>query len=189
MYLQYSPPYLSPFAKWLEGIVHHQHIHLCWCSVLTALYSTEKLISCFVLGPSQWFFHFGKEIVITWTQEKTTTLGGTEPHHSSWQCKESHRCCHGPLVPLAVGDSVTSIPQCSPNDFFTKLEEPLWGIRCNTRDEIICAIGWSIRNVNKSGCFLICFYISRNNLNLILFKKLYDGVPLLVLFTTTTSFS
>ena len=35
--------------------------------------------------------------------------------------------------------------------------------------------------------FFICFYISRNNLNLILFKKLYDGVPLLVLFTTTTS--
>ena len=29
-------------------------------------------------------------------QEKTTTLGGTKLHHSSWQWKESRRCCcHG----------------------------------------------------------------------------------------------
>ena len=42
-------------------------------------------------------------------QEKTMTLGGTEPHHSSWQCKESHRCfCHEPLAPLAMEDSGTS---------------------------------------------------------------------------------
>ena len=39
---------------------------------------------------------------------KTMTHGDTEPHHSSWQCKESHCCCHGPLVPLAMGDSGTS---------------------------------------------------------------------------------
>ena len=33
----------------------------------------------------------------------------TEPHHSSWQCKESYRCCcHGPPAPLAMGDSGTS---------------------------------------------------------------------------------
>ena len=68
-----------------------------------------KFISGAVPGPSQWFFHFGGEILITWTQEKTTTLGGTEPHHSSWQCKESHSCCcHGSLAPLAIGDSGTS---------------------------------------------------------------------------------
>ena len=43
------------------------------------------------------------------TQEKTVTLGGTGPHHSSRQCKESHHCCfHRPLVPLAIGDSGTS---------------------------------------------------------------------------------
>ena len=30
-------------------------------------YSTNKFISCVVPGPSQWFFHFGKEIVIAWT--------------------------------------------------------------------------------------------------------------------------
>ena len=35
--------------------------------------------------------------------------GGTEPHHSSRQCKESHHCCcHGPLVPLVMGNSRTS---------------------------------------------------------------------------------
>ena len=30
-------------------------------------YSTDKFISCVVPGPSQWFFHFGEEIIITWT--------------------------------------------------------------------------------------------------------------------------
>ena len=30
MYLQYRrPPYLSPFTKCVEGIVHHQCVHLC----------------------------------------------------------------------------------------------------------------------------------------------------------------
>ena len=30
-------------------------------------YSTAKFLSCVVPGPSQWFFHFGEEIVIAWT--------------------------------------------------------------------------------------------------------------------------
>ena len=72
-------------------------------------YNTGKFISSVAPGPSQWFLHFGEEIVIAWTQEKTTTLAGTESHHSSWQCKESHRwCCHGPLTQLATGHSGTS---------------------------------------------------------------------------------
>ena len=29
-------------------------------------YSTDKFISCVVTGPSQWFFHFGEEIIIAW---------------------------------------------------------------------------------------------------------------------------
>ena len=37
------------------------------------------------------------------SEEKTTILSGAEPQHSSRQCKESHRCCHGPLAPLANG--------------------------------------------------------------------------------------
>ena len=31
------------------------------------LYSTDKFISCVVPGPSQWFFHFGEDILIAWT--------------------------------------------------------------------------------------------------------------------------
>ena len=46
-------------------------------------YSTDKFISYVVPGPLQLLFHFGEEIVIAWTQEKTTTLGGAEPHNSS----------------------------------------------------------------------------------------------------------
>ena len=41
-------------------------------------------------------------------QEKTRTLRCTEPHHSSWQCNESHRCCClGPLAPLSMEGSET----------------------------------------------------------------------------------
>ena len=37
------------------------------------------------------------------------TFAGTESHHSSWQCMESHHCCcHRPFAPLAMGDSRTS---------------------------------------------------------------------------------
>ena len=76
------------------------------------------------------------------TQEKTTTLGGTEPHHSSCQCKESHRyCCHGPVAPLTMGDleHPPHSPEMSPCDYdlFTKVKEPLREIRYNTRDELI----------------------------------------------------
>ena len=41
-------------------------------------------------------------------QEKMTTLGSIESYHSSWQGKESDRCCcHGPFAPLVMGDSGT----------------------------------------------------------------------------------
>ncbi|KAJ4434123.1 hypothetical protein ANN_16443 [Periplaneta americana] len=36
-------------------------------------------------------------------------------------------------------------------DLFTKVKEPLRGTRYNTRDELIRALGWSIRNINKDG--------------------------------------
>ncbi|KAJ4430699.1 hypothetical protein ANN_19290 [Periplaneta americana] len=44
-------------------------------------------------------------------------------------------------------------PDMSPCDYdlFTKVKEPLRGTRYNTRDELICAIGWSIQNINKDG--------------------------------------
>ena len=51
----------------------------------------DKFISCVVLGPSQWFFHFGKEIVITWTHigwerwmfQNLPLLAAQEVHDSS----------------------------------------------------------------------------------------------------------
>ena len=33
----YHSPYLSSLAKCLDGVVHHQRVHLCWCSILPAL--------------------------------------------------------------------------------------------------------------------------------------------------------
>ncbi|KAJ4445476.1 hypothetical protein ANN_07284 [Periplaneta americana] len=36
-------------------------------------------------------------------------------------------------------------------DLFTKVKEPLRGTRYNTRDELFCALGRSIRNINKDG--------------------------------------
>ena len=45
-------------------------------------------------------------------------------------------------------------PDMSPCDYdlFAKVKEPLRGTRYNTRDELIRAIGRSIRNINKDGC-------------------------------------
>ena len=107
MYLQYScHPCISHFANIWKMLYTISTSIFVDVPYWLPPYSTDKFISCVVPGPLQWFFHFGKEIVIAWTQEKTT-IGGTEPHHSSWQCKESHHCCHGPLAPLAMGDSGT----------------------------------------------------------------------------------
>ena len=108
MYLQYSrPPYLSLLPNvWKASYTTSASIFInvpFWPP-----YSMDKFISCAIPGPAQWFFHFREEFIIAWTQEKMTTLGGTEPHHSSWQCKESYCCCHRSLAPLAMGDSGTS---------------------------------------------------------------------------------
>ena len=42
-------------------------------------------------------------------------------------------------------------PDISPYDYdlFAKVKEPLRGTRCNTRDELIRAIGRSVRNIIK----------------------------------------
>ena len=134
MYLQYSrPPYhlLSLFGR--------RRTPSARPSLLFRMDRTHKFISCVVPGPPQWFFHSGKEIVIAWTREKTMTLGGAEPLHSSWQWKVSRRCCHGPLVPLIMGDPGTS--DMSPCDYiFPKVKEPLRGNRYDTKDELLRAL-------------------------------------------------
>ena len=108
MYLQYSRPLIYHILSnvWKASYTISATIFVdipYWPP-----YSTDKFISCVIPGPAQWFFHFGEEIVIAWTQEKTTTLGGTEPQHSSWQRKECRRCCHRSLASLALRNSGTS---------------------------------------------------------------------------------
>ena len=149
--------------------------------------SLSLSLSWMIVRPtSTWFFHIGEVIVIAWTQEKTT-LGGTEPHHSSWQCKKSRSCCHKPFcaadnervwiihctIPIWVNVIMISSPKLknhcswqweilehppyspdmSPRDYdlFAKVKEPLQGTRYNTGDELIRAIGTSMRIINKDG--------------------------------------
>ena len=67
-------------------------------------YITDKFISCVVPGPSQWFFHFGEEIIISWThigrvwwmfQESPIASGARDPWHQqrfySIDCHEGWR--------------------------------------------------------------------------------------------------
>ena len=155
MYLQYiRPPYLALFAKCLEGFVHHQRLHICRCSVLTTI-DHGKFISCVVPDPSQQFFHFGEYIVIAWIQEKTTTLGGKEPHHSSCQCKESHRCVTDLLRrwKWEILEHPPYSPDMSPcdNDLSAKVKEPMRRTRYKRRGELIRDIERSIRNMNNDG--------------------------------------
>ena len=37
---------LSPFTNCLEGVVHHQPVHLCWCSLLTTAYHGKVYFLC-----------------------------------------------------------------------------------------------------------------------------------------------
>ncbi|KAJ4438021.1 hypothetical protein ANN_13960 [Periplaneta americana] len=64
------------------------------------------------------------------------------------------------VTPLALRRWQWEIPEHPPYshdmnpcdyDLFTKVKEPLRGTRYNTRDELIRAIGRSIRNINKDG--------------------------------------
>ena len=90
-----------PYTMCCEGDIHCDIWH--WWGNTAPCYTSKADGKCCLLlrvpaAPSS-----------SSAQEKTTTLGGTEPHHSSWQCKELHHCCcHGPLVPLAMGNSGTS---------------------------------------------------------------------------------
>ena len=67
MYIQYSHPLIYHFLLnvWKASYTISASIFVdvpYWPP-----YCTDKFISCVVPGPSQWFFHFGEEIVITWT--------------------------------------------------------------------------------------------------------------------------
>ena len=71
-------------------------------------------------------------------QEKTTTPGDTEPHHSSWKCKKSHRSALTDLSRRWEWESLEHPPyslDMSPVDYylFVKVKEPLRGPWCNTK--------------------------------------------------------
>ena len=90
-------------------------------------------------------------------QKNATTLGGTELHHSPLQCKESHCCCcHGSLVPRAMGDSRTATVVIRYESMrlrsLRQSERTTVRSRYNTIDELIRGIGKPIRNINKDGC-------------------------------------
>ena len=89
------------YTKCCESDVHCD-VWQWWCN--TAPLCTSKAV-----GKRCLLLHISAAPPSSSAQEKTTTLVNTEPYHSSWQYKESNRyCCHGPLEPLAMGDSGTS---------------------------------------------------------------------------------
>ena len=153
MLLHYSrPSYLSPFTKYLESIVHHQSVHLCWLSALT-LYSTDKLIPCVVPSLSQWFFHFGEEIVIAWIHIEwvrwmfqNLPLPATQESMTAavWFLTLSWR-----MMGFSTTKSRRFLLSSCYYDLFAKVKEPPRETRYNIRYELIRAVGRSIRNINK----------------------------------------
>ena len=73
-------------------------------------------------------------------------LRGTEPHHSSWQCKELRTSC------AAENGRFWNIHRHHPIcDYDLFAEEPLRGTQDNKRDELMRTIGRWIRNINTYG--------------------------------------
>ena len=138
MYLQYSCPslYLSSFATISMSIF------------------ADVPPSCIVPGPSQWFFHFDKEIVISWTHIKWI--------HWMFHYQRRKRSVRAAAMWL-LALSWRMMRFCTTKwrrfllspwdyDLFTKVKELLRGTLNNTRDELIRAVGQLIRNINKDGC-------------------------------------
>ena len=79
------------------------------CGIWNCWYNTATRCTPRKMGKCCLILHVPAAPSSSSAKQKTTTLGGTEPHHSSWQYMELHRCgCHEPLAPLAMGDSGTS---------------------------------------------------------------------------------
>ena len=110
----------APYTMYCEGNVHCGIWHWWGNSAPRCTSKTDGKHCLLLHGPAA--------PPLSSAQKKTTTLGGTEPHHSSWECKESHRCCcYGPLAPLEMEDYGTSTvltrhSQCN-YDLFSKVTE------------------------------------------------------------------
>ena len=68
MYLQYSRPLIYYLLQNLWKTSYTSCASIFADVLYWSPYSTDKFISYVVPGPSHWFFHFGEEILITWTQ-------------------------------------------------------------------------------------------------------------------------
>ncbi|KAJ4435957.1 hypothetical protein ANN_18580 [Periplaneta americana] len=71
--------------------------------------------------------------------------GGNEPQGSL------KAICRRKTRTTGTSTVLTRYDPCDYDDLFTKVKEPLRGTRYNTRDELIRALGRSIRNINKDG--------------------------------------
>ena len=118
-------------------------------------YSMVNFISCVVPGPSQWFFHYGEEIVIAWTH-----IGWVRWCSRISHCQRHKRSVTAEVWLVALSWRIMGFctTKCShfllspcDYDLFAEVEIPLRWTRHYTRDEPIRAIGRSIRNINKDG--------------------------------------
>ena len=117
--------------------------------------STEKFISFIPPGLSQWFYHFGEEIVIVWSHIRWVRwMFQNLPLPAAQEVRDSSGVT--PCIGIKKDEFCTT--KCrrfllSPRDYdlFAKVKEPLQGTWYNTRDELIHAIGRSIWNINKDG--------------------------------------
>ena len=138
MYLSYSRPLIYHLLPNVWKLSYNISTSIFLDVPYRPPYSTDKFIYCVVPGPSQWFFCFGKVIVIAWTQDKTTTLGG----HTAAAITD--------LLRRWIWE-ILEHPPYSPDrsycDYylFANVKEPLRGTRYNTRDELIHALGRSIQ--------------------------------------------
>ena len=123
MYLRYSRP-----------LIHHPLPNVCKTSYTISasifvdvpywpLYSMDKFITCVLPAPSQWFFHFGEEIVIAWTYIglgrwlfQNLRLPAARLPAFSWRMMwwSTTKCSRFLLSPCDY-------------DLFTKVKEPLRG--------------------------------------------------------------
>ena len=136
-------PYLSPFAKSLEGIITVS----ASISVDVPYWppnSTDKFLCCVVPGPLQWFIHFGEQIVIAWT-------------HTRWVRWMFQKL---PL-PAAkeVRDSSSGVTPCIVMKNVVILHHQVLSFspesRYNTTEELIRTIGRSIRNIKKEDVLMM----------------------------------
>ena len=98
MYLQYSHPLIYHLLPnvWKASYTISASIFVnvpYWPP-----YTRDKFISCVVPGPSQWFFHFGEEIVITWTI--SGEYGGCFRISHFQRHKRSVTAAHSPTLTL-----------------------------------------------------------------------------------------